>query len=541
MFRILTTEILRTLALALAILLSMGLMAKVLLPQQQIGLLDFLSRIHLGADNRPIAAVFLTLAADTTMVVFLAVAILTVISLVLGALQAGNRRLTALQPMLAAVSCLPSFLWPVLIWSVIRGPKFVGVPTDVSVIWPALALAFGDLNLVSLTSVTTDLFVRERSSPHARLLTALGRNTWFTALPRVMVGLLAAVGARIPHLMGGTIAVEILFHRPGLGVAVQHAIFDPRPDPALLYWACGYGLIVSRFFFLLNSVGTWILMPHLRTRQRKVRALHDNADSADKLPLPADSGSATETTIRKETPESQLPANPEQTYYVLPKPAVRSGRNRLISRALTFIRMDRLNYVHTLWILSAAATVVVLFTWGLCRTPNPIPATGMQLPGPNYILGTNKLGNGVLYTLQTGFRQQIGPLVAALLLIVVVVVPASCLSVITKTVDRGVPAFIMRSLIWIIDALTELIDSIPKLIIILAAVSYFDDDSIVWKMFAVTGMLFTTHLYRSLRSELAVLNNETFIETTRMLRVSVWTILKRHVLVNHTLQVVLIQ
>ena len=114
-------------------------------------------------------------------------------------------------------------------------------------------------------------FVRERlvhseGEPAARAARARGLSPravlWRHRLPQALLPVVQLIGLALPALLSGTVVIEVVFSRPGLGRAAKQA-FDARDYPVILATTT-----LTALFVLLGSLLADVLAATLDPRRR---------------------------------------------------------------------------------------------------------------------------------------------------------------------------------------------------------------------------------------------------------------------------------
>jgi ABC-type dipeptide/oligopeptide/nickel transport system permease subunit len=91
------------------------------------------------------------------------------------------------------------------------------------------------------------------------------------------------------------------------------------------------------------------------------------------------------------------------------------------------------------------------------------------------------------------------------------------------------------------DLYAELWESIPKLVVVLAALTFISYSHYSVKVFLVMGLAFTPLVFRAVRDEIGALRTSLFLEAAITLGVPRRRILWTHVLRNHALPVLFVE
>jgi peptide/nickel transport system permease protein len=150
-----------------------------------------------------------------------------------------------------------------------------------------------------------------------------------------------------------------------------------------------------------------------------------------------------------------------------------------------------------------------------------------QIASRAHPLGTNEMGEDVLSNVALGGRELLVPLAAALGTAVALggffgVWSGLCLG---SFVDVA------------FDLYAELWESVPKLIVVLAAITYMSYEHYSLKVYVLLGLTFAPLVFRAVRDEVGALRASLFLESSVALGVSRRRIFWTHVLRRHALPV----
>jgi peptide/nickel transport system permease protein len=510
------------------------------------GLGDFVLGAGRDQNGRPLLDAFCDAVWPTLGLLSAAIGLLLILSTLLGTLLAVSPRWQWLKLILLGVSAVPSFMWPFLYYLVaawLPGAKieFRGFHSGMSVIWPALALALGDLNLFSIANVYTESLRYELGRPHARISQALRGTAWLDVWPRSAVVMIGAVAARIPHLFGGMIAMEILFEIQGLGMMACKAIANVPPDYHQLVWVCAFGILVGRVFGVLHRIGVLFLMPDAGEEFTSVElAEPDGPKSGREGPATIGPGLG-QTASSGASPILRIPE-----FVAIASPA--PGRIPLATWAAKiryYLRVQPANWIKlvlasAIWIAFAAVLVAIGAIYPLVGD-HSVPRGGFQSEFLSacraHWLGTDGVGSDVLTNLGRGLAQQAPALLTALLVCLAAALLAA-VGLSGSHAGRGFRPWLRRGIAACLNSLAEFVESIPKIIILLAALTFFDNSQIVFKLYIVIGIIFAPQLYRAVNEDLLVLRKSMFLEAAATAGIPWRRILWQNVFKNHCLHVV---
>lgn len=544
-----TLALLATLLIALGVLVNSGLGGAGSADAGASGLWHFISHVHLDRNQQPIGPQFWSVLWETLPLIAAACGWLTVLSLFWGTLFALQPRLQVLRWGVIAVSCVPSFMGPLLAFLISPGRPFAGFDQIAAWTWPALCLAVGDLNWLTGTTVVAESLRRELARPHWRLSRALGTSAVADLVPHLVVTVLGFLAARLPHLLGGTIALEALFRIRGIGLWTWNAIIESPPDPTILVWVGGLGIVLSRAMHLLTSVTTLWCFPEQRVHSISVTSQADETPALSELPGESD-GAAAEpivAVVSAQEGSNRVLNLAESVRLIVPVQPAAADVTDVPARPTWWqglrVRWSYYRQLHSThrakcWI---AVAVVCLWSllilglgahaWSLDLSANGGVGDAMEQPSWQRPLGTNAAGDDVAWLIWKGWWQQV-PAWLACVAMLILFVPLSLIAP-RKSSGRtfaGAAAYGTR---LIADGLMSLLEATPKLIWLLACFTVFSLDGLVLKLALAMGVLFVPQLDRVLRADLAVVRSSLFLEAMRMARVPKRRILIDNILAGH--------
>jgi ABC-type dipeptide/oligopeptide/nickel transport system permease subunit len=464
----------------------------------------------------PIAPRFWAAAARSLAIVAAAAVALAVTAMALGSLFALRPAWSVLRLGVVLVSAVPAFMFP-----------FLGVPHESAWFWPAVCLAIGDLNAAALTGHCYEGIRRELNQPYVRTALAQGLSVWSDLWPRGTLIALEGIRARIPHLLGGTVAIEWAYNIHGVGNLALTAVVSERPDYNVLIWVAGLGIVMTRVLSLLHRLAQAVLTPE----RGKRAAWSDPNPGAGLLGLWRRAPGA----WRGETLPDPAPNSAAWLSAAEPPLSANAGRwTRLTQRLRAFWALssaNRAKMVLAAVIAFVGALLVAAVAWQAGtgdRQGKLLDTDTAFLPASQtHLLGTNAMGEDVLTTIALGGRELAVPLAAALAVAIVLGGFFGTLS----GLCRGSAADAAM------DLYAELWESIPKLVLVLAAVTYISFEHYALKIYVLIGLAFAPLVYRSVRDAVGALRTSLFLEASLALGIPRRRILWVHVLRNHALPV----
>gem|GEM_PF-5423203 len=533
-------EALTILGLLTALLLLTGLMQQTGLNgagQPPGGIFEFLTSVHRGRNGQLLWPQFLEISRTTLPLVGAACLWLCLLSIGSGILLAAVPRMQSLRWIILALSGVPSFLWP-LVRFLFSDHPFEGFAGLAIWGWPALCLAVGDLNWLTGATVVQEAARQEMSRPHWRLARALRSPVLFDLGPRVLVSLLSLLAARLPHLLGGTIVLETLFRLNGLGLWTWNAIIETPPEPAVLVWAGGLSILLSRLLHLIAAITATVCLPHEAVAADE--ASFDETVEREEQVLKSASPSRSGGTGGEFTLVVPVQTVDERAATV---PARPDRRESLRARWRYFLRVSPASAPKAMLALLMTCGWIVLL--GLLLGHGLIehaerPPRIMEPPSLTHPFGTNAAADDVAGLLRRGFRQQLS-VWGLVVLLQLLAVPLAVCGVLESLSHHAAGQWFARGLRFIADGLTALIEATPRLVWLLACCAIFTLDGMVYKLAAAMGVLFLPQLYRALREDLAPVRHSLFLEALQTAGISWPRILWRNVLVTHVWPVLCVQ
>jgi peptide/nickel transport system permease protein len=178
----------------------------------------------------------------------------------------------------------------------------------------------------------------------------------------------------------------------------------------------------------------------------------------------------------------------------------------------------------------AGAGLLALVVWGGGYTMLMQDAPFLQ-PSQAHPLGTNEMGEDVLSKIALGGRELLLPVVAALAAAVLLgglfgTWSGLCLGSSADT---------------FMDLYAELWESVPKLVLVFAALTYMSYEHYTLKLYLLIGIAFAPLVYRAVRNEVGALRTRLFLEASVALGISRGRIFWTHVVRRHVLPVLCVE
>ena len=601
--RVIAWEIAITLVLVVSflVLLALFMQSGLAIPGQNSDnvverVVHVVQSVHLDRNGRPIWPVFAARCRETLPLVGAACLWLVGLSLAAGTWFGLRPHAEPVRWLVLIVSSVPSFVWPLLAFVLFPGRTFSIFSETLAWGWPALCLAIGDLNWLTGTTLVADAIRRETQLPHWRLSRALGRTAASDLSPRLAVTCTALLTSRLPHLIGGTIVLEALFRIDGIGLWSWNAIMESPPDPSVLVWVGGLGIVLSRAMHAVTVLVSAVAFPD----QQSLSAFDDLSPtllSPDPASKPAEDDIPNETdshaTLPVRSSELATGTEPGSVSHVVTVDLSLNGdhdsagsdpdhggdarRVRLASQISLWKKisadpatMPRPARWRTVWLrwkyyqqawpegrsrirtgyaVAALWCMMMAGLWlhdGMIQTrggalDRGIARTGIfEAASSGVPFGGNAAGDDVAHLVWHGWWQQL-PAWGLCVLVLASAVPVSLASVLTAVCAGHWFARLGWVVTKLADGFTFLFEATPRMIWLLACFSVFPLDGLATRMTVAMGVLFMPQLYRAQRIELTAMRNSVFLEAMRVARVPWWRVFRDNVLVGHVWPVLCVQ
>lgn len=502
--------------------------------------LEFFRDLHLDRDGRPMAAAFFhslrkSLPILVASFVFLALGSILCTAVYQTCWSGGFKVLVM------AVSAMPSFLIPFLpslLWS---RTEFLGLSSGA--LWvPAICLAIGDSNLATVSAHLRENLRTQRALPHLQIIESLGQPVWRYIWPRTALTLMTSVSGRLPHMIGGLVALELVYNIRGLGIQARDAVGNMPADLHWFFWICGFCVIMRVLFRWLEALFRLIWDG---SRQQTLESVDD--ETADPAPPEFSISDIQHVNLV----EVAIPLQEPVDEFAPPPGRLEPLKN--IRRNLRFyIAFARKN----LFTAIIAAVMVLAFVLLLAAiwAYGDVPAVRRGADsGDSRGLGTDSSGEDLISSARKGMQQLVVPTAVAMLL-GICALPCA-LAALFRWIQPGR----MRRGLRILDSLfvfiAEFLESLPKLLILLAAYSVvssgverfrlvgveFEVNLMVLRLFAIIGLLHAPQVYRAARDELLELNSPIYLESSLLIGVRVRQLVWNTILRNRCLHVVCVE
>ena len=461
-------------------------------------------------DGLPIAPRFVPAALRSMAIVLTASLFLGLGALVLGCTFAVYSRWSFLRLPLSLFSAVPAFMF-----------SYIGASQESSLLWPAIGLALGDLNAAAMIARCYEGVRRELNQPYIRTARAQGLTVWSDLWPRTTLIALEAVCARLPHLIGGTVAIEFAFNIHGLGQMALTSVLASRPDYNVLVWIAGLGIIATRLLGLVHRIARHVLTPERdRPTPWSERAPSASLFGLGARPMAVQRSASHEPRWLSSTTDAEVPGPP-------------SSWSRRAQRVRAYWNLSISNRLKVMILavnVCAGCLLTLLSLWGggysMLETSEPRQQCSWRHP-----LGTNDSGEDMLSAIALGGREMALPLITAVTTAVVLggifgTLSGLCLGSIADTV---------------MDLYSELWESVPKLVVVLASITFISYTAYSIKLYLVLGLCFVPLLFRAVRDEVGAMRTSLFIEAALTLGVSRWRLFWTHIFRNHALPVLCVE
>ncbi len=466
------------------------------------------------SDGVAVWSQFWPAAARTLSIIAVAAVLLFVISAFLAGQVVSSRLLAGMYWAVLPLSCVPAFALPAL-----------GLPTYRSAWWPALCIALGDLNLFAVLAHCRECLIRETGQLYWRTSRLLGRPFWIDILPKGVLVSLEALHIRFPHLLGGTVAVELAYDIHGLGLLAVESVLRRPVDYRMLIWIACFGVVLVRLLAILHGLVAAVLAPATAVLTAE-NGLSLGFRTTVRSLLFSAAGRGVPALEPGQMPDAaDWPVRLSQS-----SPAVQARSSEQAStcwRALAWPDAAFVAWLAIVAMFCLLVMVIVVFgRYELTEVDDP-----NQRPTTYHLLGTNIMGEDVLGLLAVGGRQLAVPLLAA-------VVAAGLIG---GLVGPWAAVFAGSWLDRLLQLVVEVVESVPKIIIILATIAYIDYEHYDWKLYMTIGATFVPTVYRAARAESLRLRLSAFIESAATLGVPWRRIVAVHIVWHYVFPLVAVQ
>lgn len=449
----------------------------------------------------PLTESFPPRAIETLKLVSLALLIALPLSLWLALLCASSKALRPLRLALGLVSAMPAF---VLAYALLddQWPQ----------LWAALTLAVADLSLSSFVGQLTDTLSRELNSDHARAARSRGASLLRELWRPVVVSMLLSLRTRLPVLFAATVVAERIFNIPGLGDQASYAVLE-LPDPIFLFWFAVLSVVVTRLVLVFARALEALLIPPAREHslsQVEWGSLITQLWAADSRPL---------ASVRAE----DLPEPPAKTWrQTLSQSVSKVGKNFALADAPWASRVSAWLLMTPVWL----GVLVIAFGALSIDSQSLYGESGHLAMSGRHWLGTDGLERDVFVQICLGARLSF---------------PWWCLAVLIPTllglVTGTLSALSPRAAVF--QYLLEALDALPKLVVVLLAMSVLGVDSYLTLGLPLMGLLFSPYVHEHVKARVQSLVDSRFVEAEQVAGASWPRTLFLHIVWSHCRAVVL--
>jgi peptide/nickel transport system permease protein len=405
---------------------------------------------------------------------------------------------------------------PVFLYAAIAHAK-----SQTHFLWGVLILGIGNLSLSVLTRRISAGLHNELSSLYISTARVKHVPLWMHYWRPLLVHILTTTRPMIPYYVSAAVVVEWKFQINGLGDLAYASAENSELAPVI--WICVIVVFLVRLLQLANELVILSLIPQrriveevrtpLRDRMRVWFRQRQNASPKPKhvtsTPLKAAIDRRLQTTTLEQQPNRNL-------------------------WKLDFIRrLDPLSTGLLLLITLLFALSIVDATFGVWEYRNQLSRSmePAKLGFSADLLGRDISGRSVFAGLLKGAIPYTLPLLIGVLVATVfgILLAAFSASQPKSALTEGVDAFI------------EMLDALPKLIVLLMVVSLTSTQAYHYKMMCIMGFLFIPEIYHSVRERILYFQQSGFVEAERALGASGWRIVFGHILWNNCRDVLFVQ
>jgi len=509
LIRIALRELLETLLLLCLMLASLYLLTGLLGARKSDagGLLSFLGDLTRDAHGIPIWQRFRGAVGLSARLIGGSLALSIPLATAVGWMAALYRPVRLSRFLITALSALP----------MVAAGAFLQQYSN-HILLPILVLAVTELTLGTMAAqIYTDLS-RELRSAYLDTTRAKGAAPITHYWKPLLASIVSTIRPRIPYLLGATIVVERIFSMSSYGLSnlVINAV-EQRGDASILFWVTAFGLLLVRGMSLA---------------ERLLAGLLDPREGAERTARASASLAGWFGHLRPRLWPQQLAGLPRTALSALGQTA-RRVHDRL---------GEHLGMGAFAWAQLAVGGAFSLATLGvivLCASgwmPHELELDPSRMLAPpdwstGHYLGHDQMGRDLLSSLLRAGRNMLVPVAQALALPILL----GTLLGIWVGSSRGPLAFLA-------GALVDMFESLPKLIIILAAMWRLNVDAdYLARLLPLVGLTFTPQVFYAVRDRTRQIASEGFLEAQQALGSSPARVLGLHVLWNNCRGAIIVQ
>ena len=512
------------------------------------GIWDAIKNFTLDNRGRSIFPPLLRSASLSFSLISVSLLISLVISLLVGWLCSVKRNFGWLKTLIGVVSAVPVFLTSSLAHQFLSTGFF----------WGVIILTFGNLTLSLLTRHVYIGMLHESRQPYVTMAQVKGLAPWKHYWRRLASLLITAVRPQIPYYLSAAVVVEWKFNLRGLGDFAYAACAKYPPDLNIVAWVCILTVLIVRFLSAGEKLlSSYILPGHQENPTIQKTGKRKSEKSAKKRSKPAIR--FTNDKVEKHEATS-LPTSRHLSLY--------NGFQRVIPTFTNYkatIRRYLRGSLERKLVLAFALLVIFsnlyLFGWALSgyipyKDADRLNATERlkllsmwnrdweagrfkliwhhknadMLRRKDWLFGPDENGRAVLSRVLIGAKPYLTPACIALSISVFL---ACFLASITGYGQN-------RMLSQLIDRLIDLLDSLPKLVLLLAIIVVMSPENYHYKLMSAMGVLFIPDMYHNVKGQIKHFQESGFIEAEKALGAGTFRILFIHILWNNCKETVLV-
>ncbi len=500
--RIALRELLETLLLFALMLLSLWLLTGLLDARRtgRWGILSFLGDLTHDAQGNPIWDRFKGAAGLSCTLIFGSLAISVPLAMLIGSTAALYRSVRLSRFLVTLVSAIP----------MVAAGAFLQQYSN-HLLLPIVVLAVTELTLGTMAAQIYTELTRELRTPYLDTARAKGVPPWTHYWKPLLASVISTIRPRIPYLLGATIVVERIFTIPQYGLSnLVFSAIENKGDAAILFWVTAFGLLLVRA---------------MSATERLIGGLLDPREGAS---AKTSTGDSLAGWFLRGRPLAGL-----RLLAIMPSiflASVRQLGRRCRDRLSEHLGLGAFAWGQLgLCLLLSLATLAVLAACVSGWMPQALELDLTQkFAKPDWsqgsYLGRDQMGQDLLSALILAGRNMLLPVIQALLLPITF---GTLLGVWVAWARGG-------ALPSLAGAMIDLLESLPKLILILAAMwAIRVDTDYLTKLLPLVGLTFTPQVFYAVRDRTRRIASEGFIEAQQALGSSPARVLGLHVLWNN--------
>jgi len=476
------------------------------------------------------------------------------ISLLVGWLSSVKRNFGWLKMLVGVISAVPVFLTSSLAHQFLLTGFF----------WGVIILTLGNLTLSLLTRHVYIGMLNEIRQPYVIMAQVKGLAPWKHYWRRLASLLITAIKPQIPYYLSAVVVVEWKFNLPGLGDLAYAACAKRPPDLNIVAWVCILTVLIVRILSAGEKLLSSYILPGReaeggKAESQKTRKLASTLWARKAIKQ----GESTSRFTGEKAGRRESPILAHLSNLSL------SSRFQWIILAFTNYRATIRGYLRSSLerkLVLAFALLVIFFNLCLfgCALSGYVPykdadklnaterlkllstrnrgwKTGRFkliwrhedadiLERKDWIFGPDENGRAVLSRLLIGTKPYLTPAFISLF----ISVSSACL--LASIAGYGQTKVLSQ----LIDRLIDLLDALPKLVVLLAIIVIMRAENYHYKLMSAMGVLFIPDMYHNVKERIKHFQQSGFIEAEKALGANTFRILFIHILWNNCKGTVLV-